>query len=102
MSTRGKARALQFVTDKTRWKAVVDRDSRADGAFYYAVRTTRIYCRPSCGARLPRRENVQFFASSAAAERAGFRPCKRCRPNLAMANPHSAAAARACRLIEQT
>ncbi len=57
------------------------RDRAADGAFVYAVRTTGIYCRPSCGARLPRRENVEFHASAAAARQAGFRPCRRCRPD---------------------
>ncbi|HUB95134.1 MAG TPA: bifunctional DNA-binding transcriptional regulator/O6-methylguanine-DNA methyltransferase Ada [Stellaceae bacterium] len=82
------------------WRAVVDRDRRADGVFYYSVRSTGVYCRPSCAARLPRRENVRFHASCEEAERAGFRPCKRCRPNEASA--HAAAVAAACRLIAES
>ena len=62
------------------WQAVASRDCGADGTFYYAVRTTGVYCRPSCASRLPRRENVSFHASSVEAEAAGFRACKRCRP----------------------
>lgn len=64
-----------------RWQAVVKRDRRRDRDFVFAVSTTGIYCRPSCPARRPRRENVSFFADPAAAERAGFRACRRCRPN---------------------
>lgn len=66
-----------------RWKAVVERDSRADEVFYYSVSTTGIYCKPSCSARLPRRENVVFHSSHQDAERAGYRPCKRCKPDQA-------------------
>jgi class 3 adenylate cyclase len=72
------------------WQAVHRRDARADGLFYYAVASTGIYCRPICPARRPRRENVSFFASCEAAERAGFRACKLCRPKLA-AQPHRTA-----------
>lgn len=64
-----------------RWAAVVGRDRSADGRFFYAVESTGVYCRPSCGARTPRPENVGFFSTSAEAERAGFRPCKRCKPD---------------------
>ena len=67
--------------DDARWEAIKRRNRAADGAFTYSVRTTGVYCRPCCAARLPRRENVQFHDSCAEAERAGFRPCKRCRPN---------------------
>jgi AraC family transcriptional regulator of adaptative response/methylated-DNA-[protein]-cysteine methyltransferase len=88
--------------DETRWSAVEQRDRAADGTFVYSVRTTGVYCRPSCAARLPRRENVAFHATCADAERQGFRPCKRCRPNApALAEEHAAAVARACRLIEE-
>jgi uncharacterized protein len=68
-----------FSTDDARWEAMQRRDASADGAFYCAVRTTGVYCRPSCAAR-PLRENVNFYPTAADAERAGFRPCKRCRP----------------------
>ena len=87
--------------DDARWNAVQRRDHAADGTFVYSVRTTGVYCRPSCAARLPRRENVAFHQTSADAERAGFRPCKRCRPNEpARADRQAAAVATACRLIE--
>jgi len=75
------ATARLSALDDPRWRAVVSRDRSADGRFVYAVRTTGVYCRPSCGARRPRPENVAFYATSAAAERAGFRACKRCRPD---------------------
>jgi len=91
----------EFVTDVERWEAVQQRDLRADGSFYYSVRTTGVYCRPSCASRPARRENVAFHATCADAERAGFRPCKRCRPNqAALAQQHTDAVARACRLID--
>jgi AraC family transcriptional regulator of adaptative response/methylated-DNA-[protein]-cysteine methyltransferase len=91
-----------YATDSARWEAVQHRDPAADGEFYYSVRTTGVYCRPSCAARLARRENVAFHANPAAAEKAGFRPCKRCRPNEpALAERQAAAVAKACRLIEQ-
>ncbi|HEY1242849.1 MAG TPA: Ada metal-binding domain-containing protein, partial [Bryobacteraceae bacterium] len=93
----------QFVTDQERWAAVTHRDSAADDVFYYSVSTTGVYCRPSCAARLPRREHVQFHATREAAERAGFRPCKRCRPDEARLEQRQAAAiTKACRLIEQS
>src|SRR3954471_8572483 len=62
------------------WKAVIARDGSADGEFVFAVKTTGIYCRPSCPARRPLRENVSFFPAPDAAENAGFRECRRCRP----------------------
>jgi len=73
--------AARLRTDEARWQAVTRRDRTADGAFVYAVRTTGVYCRPSCAARLARRDHVAFYATSAEAQRAGFRPCKRCRPD---------------------
>jgi len=92
-----------FANDEARWEAVVRRDRTADGAFYYSVRTTGVYCRPSCAARLARREHVRFHATCEEAEQAGFRPCKRCRPHEpALAAQHAAAMAKACRLIEAT
>jgi AraC family transcriptional regulator of adaptative response/methylated-DNA-[protein]-cysteine methyltransferase len=92
----------RFVTDEERWQAVIDRNRAADGAFFFSVRTTGVYCRPSCGARLPRRENVAFHASPADAEAAGFRACLRCKPNLDKCQDAQAkAVARACRAIEE-
>ena len=93
--------SIRFATDDERWMAVVRRDSAADGVFFYSVRSTGVYCRPSCGARLPRRHNVAFHRTVSDAERAGFRPCKRCRPNDApLAARRAADVARACRMIE--
>jgi AraC family transcriptional regulator of adaptative response/methylated-DNA-[protein]-cysteine methyltransferase len=71
--------------DEWRWQAFVARDRTADGRFVAAVRTTGIYCRPSCPSRRPLRDHVEFFESSAAAVRAGYRPCRRCRPERAAA-----------------
>lgn len=71
----------QSLSDADRWQAVLNRDARFDGAFVTAVQTTHIYCRPSCPARHPRRHHVMFYATPSEAERAGFRPCKRCSPN---------------------
>jgi AraC family transcriptional regulator of adaptative response/methylated-DNA-[protein]-cysteine methyltransferase len=83
------------------WAAVVARDRNAEGTFYYSVRTTGVYCRPSCGSRLPKRENVQFHPTAADAERAGFRPCRRCKPDQpAIEQVHAARVAEICRLIE--
>ena len=87
--------------DEARWQALVRRDRAADGTFYVAVRTTGIYCRPSCTSRRPLRENVRFFDDRASAERAGFRACKRCRPDGPTREQETAARiARACRAIE--
>ncbi len=86
-----------------RWARVVARDHKADNTFYYSVKTTGVYCRPSCGARLARPENVRFHATSEDAERAGFRPCKRCKPKLAsLAQQHVANVIEACRIIEES
>ncbi len=86
--------------ETTRWESVVTRSSEADGRFYYAVRTTGIFCRPSCAARKPRVENVEFFGSAEDAIRAGYRPCKRCRPLDGGAGDAVAKAiAQACQLL---
>src|SRR5258705_230329 len=85
--------------DAARWNAVKHRDPSAN--FYYSVATTGVYCRPACAARLPRRQNVAFHATCADAERAGFRPCKRCQPNeKSLHERQSLAVAKACRAIE--
>ena len=95
------AAPYEVLTDEQRWEAVRRRDPAAVGAFYYSVRTTGVYCRPTCAARLPRRDNVAFHATCADAERAGFRPCKRCRPNEpALGVRQALAVQKACRLIE--
>jgi AraC family transcriptional regulator, regulatory protein of adaptative response / DNA-3-methyladenine glycosylase II len=73
--------------DEQRYRAVHSRDSRFDGVFYTAVRTTGIYCRPSCPAVTPRRENVRFYRTAAAAQESGFRACKRCRPDTVPGSP---------------
>lgn len=83
------------------WTAVCERERSADGAFVYAVATTRIYCRPTCSSRRPRREHVQFFALPAAAEAAGYRPCKRCHPRAAsLVNPHARLAQEICEYVD--
>ena len=93
--------APTFTSDADRWAAVARRDRQADGFFYYAVRTTGIYCRPSCAARRARRENVRFYSTGDEAARAGFRPCRRCRPTEPPGRDKRAlAVAHACRLIE--
>lgn len=94
--------ARSFTTDDERWRAVVSRDAAADGLFYYSVRTTGVYCRNVCPSRLALRNNVRFHNTTQAAEAAGFRPCKRCRPNEAsLPQRHAAIVAAACRLIEE-
>lgn len=94
---------LSFTTDEDRWAAVLRRDRRADDAFFYSVQTTGVYCRPSCPSRSARREHVRFHTTREAAERAGFRPCRRCRPSEpALSNQRAATVAQACRAIETT
>ena len=69
------------MTSDTLWNAVVSRDAGADALFVYAVKSTGIFCRPSCASRRPKRERVEFFPAPGMAEAAGYRACKRCRPN---------------------
>lgn len=83
------------------WNAVVARDTGHDGEFFFAVSSTGVYCRPSCPAKRPRRENVTFFRSPVEAEKAGFRACLRCRPRSADHNPQAGSVKRICRYIEQ-
>ena len=100
MATKSEMLAAATVSDP-RWNAIVARDPRADGEFFYSVRTTGVYCRPSCAARGARPENVEFHVSAEAAERAGFRPCKRCKPDqLPLAEQHATTVAELCRMIE--
>ena len=87
--------------DERRWQAVRDRDTSQEDVFVYAVRSTGIYCRPGCPSRLAKRKNVLFFTHTAKeAEAAGFRPCKRCKPDRATAPPHLEAVTRACESIQ--
>ncbi|MBN3765193.1 bifunctional DNA-binding transcriptional regulator/O6-methylguanine-DNA methyltransferase Ada [Burkholderia sp. Ac-20365] len=79
-SALSQATPAAFIDDNDRWTAVLKRDMSADGAFFYGVRTTGVFCRPSCASRLPRRENVDFFVSADEARAAGYRECKRCQP----------------------
>ena len=87
--------------DEARWAAVIARDAAFDGRFFYSVETTGVYCRPSCAARHPNRANVRFHDTAEDAERAGFRPCKRCKPGEpSLVQQHAEKVKEACRLIE--
>ena len=103
-STRAHTRTEALASDTQadpRWAVIRARDARADGRFVYSVRTTGVYCRPSCGARPARPENVAFHDSPAAAEQAGFRPCRRCKPHEpSLAAQQAAVVARLCRRLE--
>jgi AraC family transcriptional regulator of adaptative response/methylated-DNA-[protein]-cysteine methyltransferase len=88
-------------TNDRRWQAVVDRYGSLDGTFVFGVSSTGIFCRPSCPAKRPRRENVSFFDNALQAERAGYRACLRCRPKAVDGNPQSALVRAMCRYIEQ-
>ena len=87
--------------DERRWNAVCARDAARDGEFVFAVSSTGVYCRPSCAARRPRRENVQFFPTPVQAEQAGYRACLRCRPKSVSGNAQSDGVKAICRFIEQ-
>jgi AraC family transcriptional regulator, regulatory protein of adaptative response / methylated-DNA-[protein]-cysteine methyltransferase len=100
-SSRPKLPDARDSADDRRWLAVVAHDAAHDGQFVFAVSSTGIYCRPSCPARRPRRENVSFYAHPEQAERAGFRACLRCRPRAITGNPQSDFAKAVCRYIEQ-
>lgn len=92
----------KYVTDDERWNAVVHREAEADGWFCYAVKSTGVYCRPSCRSRQALRKNISFYDSCEAAERSGFRPCKRCRPDgQALIAEYSSKIEAACRSIER-
>jgi AraC family transcriptional regulator of adaptative response/methylated-DNA-[protein]-cysteine methyltransferase len=101
MSNSTKNAHLATTTESDpRWAAVVARDAQA--TFFYSVKTTGVYCRPSCAARLARPENVQFHRTCKDAENAGFRPCKRCKPDQASPAEHSEKISSACRIIENS
>lgn len=88
------------ITQDPRWRAIRHRDARQDGRFVFGVRSTGIYCRPSCPARKPRPSQVVFFPDAGAAEHAGFRSCKRCRPRDVAPHPHAELVRRVCAHIE--
>lgn len=89
------------IENDKRYQAIVSRDKKADGSFFYSVKTTGVYCRPSCAARLARPENVAFHASTEDARAAGFRPCKRCKPDdVSLLEKHKETIASVCRMIE--
>ena len=100
--TRKAQLAAETVSDP-RWAAVVARSTTADGTFYYVVRSTGVYCRPSCAARPARPENVGFYATREEAEEAGFRACKRCQPDKPpRAEQYASKVTQACRVIEES
>ena len=102
VSAANRADRAALIMADPRWAAVLARDGKADGHFFYAVSTTGVYCRPACGARHPRPENVSFFATLAEAEAAGFRPCRRCQPDQPpLAERHAALVTTLCRHLEQ-
>lgn len=91
------------ITSDPRWVSIVARDKEFDGKFFYSVKTTGVYCRPSCGARLARPENVNFYTTTEAAQKAGFRACKRCKPaGLSLTEANTAKIEKVCRLIERS
>jgi AraC family transcriptional regulator, regulatory protein of adaptative response / methylated-DNA-[protein]-cysteine methyltransferase len=98
---QSKSAEFAAISDDRCWQAVIARDPRRDGEFFFAVSTTGVYCRPSCAARRPRRENVQFFRTPEAAEQAGYRACLRCRPRAFTGNAESDGVKAICRFIEQ-
>ncbi|WP_445401290.1 bifunctional DNA-binding transcriptional regulator/O6-methylguanine-DNA methyltransferase Ada [Zobellella sp. An-6] len=99
--TRCHAESAEDITQDPRWAAMQARDPAADGRFCYGVITTGVYCRPTCPSRRARPEHVRFYDSAAAAEAAGFRPCRRCRPEQAAPAGVQAQVTALCRYIEQ-
>lgn len=92
---------LRTMDEETRWIAITARDASLDGMIFYGVRSTGVYCKPSCPSRRPRREQVVFFDTYGEAESAGFRPCRRCRPRVAdERDTQLDIVEQACRLIE--
>src|SRR5207237_8614076 len=89
-----------IATDVEKWKAVAGRDEAKDGLFVFAVRSTGIYCKPSCPARHPSLEQAIFFSQPDAAERSGFRACKRCHPQEARPSARAQLIQKPCRYIE--
>jgi AraC family transcriptional regulator of adaptative response/methylated-DNA-[protein]-cysteine methyltransferase len=102
MQNKRAARVNGTSEDARRWAVLVGKTPKKPASFLYGVRTTGIYCRPGCASRLPKRENVNFFTNAAAAEKAGLRPCKRCRPlEASNIETHKNAVKRTCALMEK-
>jgi len=93
--------SMAYATDNARWRALTIRDANADGHFVYSVKSTNIYCRPTCPGRLARRANVGFHSTLFEAEAAGFRACKRCKPNAVPENPQERAVEKTRLLIDE-
>lgn len=89
-----------YLTDDDRWKAVLDHDDQANGHFVYCVKTTGIYCRPTCPSRRPQRSNASFHFTNQEAEKAGFRPCRRCKPQ-ELASPSDLRQLTAVEMVKQ-
>src|SRR5580698_1225065 len=100
-SASNAAQATNDAEDERQWNAVCARSASNDGEFVFAVSSTGVYCKPSCAARRPRRENVRFFARPDQAEAAGYRACLRCKPRSATGNAQSDGVKAICRFIEQ-
>lgn len=101
--TEQNTESARMIKSDPRWASIVARQGADDGKFYYSVKTTGVYCRPSCAARLARPENVRFHATCREAEKAGFRPCKRCKPDRpSLVEEHATKITAICRLIEQS
>lgn len=92
---------MAYATNAARWRALTIRDANADGHFIYSIKSTNIYCRPTCPGRLARRANVAFHSTPFEAEAAGFRACKRCKPNTVLENPQERAVEKARLLIDK-
>ena len=103
MKTTARQSQQASIENDPRWTLLSARKKDIDGTFYYSVKTTGVYCRPSCAARLPRPENVQFYSTCSDAETAGFRPCKRCHPDLkSLADVHTETVANICKFIDES
>jgi methylphosphotriester-DNA--protein-cysteine methyltransferase len=92
---------MAYATDAARWRALAIRDANANGLFIYTVKSTNIYCRPTCPARLARRANVGFYKTPSEAEANGFRACKRCKPDTVLEDPQAIAVEKAYKLINE-
>ena len=90
------------MTEEAKWNAVINNDTRYDDVFFYAVHTTGVFCRPSCRSKAPSRKNIRFFDTAQTAQQAGFRPCKRCRPDLPCYNPAQDIATRIHRMVDHS